>query len=460
MSAANAMNQPPDERLAATRGGEIRQFLTWLGCWVVLPNLPFLPVTLMGGPPRYFEILICGTVGLAVRRLPLGMRMAAFVALMTYLVIAFISRMFNMAPTMLFSVAGLVFDLQPQSSPEYLAGGGILLATLAAAVWLLRYPGHFGHPGLVLGAIALVGSLAGGDFALSRAAMGSYSRYAPGGTPFTSASAQAGLLARADGHRNLLIVMVEAMGEPRDPAMKRRLDTMWLRPELAGRYTMSSGVTDYYGSTTSGEIRELCGRWGDYPEIEGSQPDCLPAILRQRGYETHAFHAFQPGFFERSDWYPLIGFERMTFGQDLLNQGASYCPNVFPGACDRDLPRFIGAELRKGGKPKFVYWLTLNSHLPIIANRELGTQACEAQDPGRDPDLPMVCRLFALWGDTAGSLARLLADPALPPTDVLIVGDHMPPFTQQKARIQFDPGHVPWYYLRDRRGEAGAQSPR
>ena len=455
---------PPDSLPAsgspAAWRAEWRTFATWLGCWVVLPNLPFLPVTLMGGPPRAFDIVVCAIVGLVARRWSAGLQFAAFAAVMTWLVVAFISRMFNMAPTMLFSVAGLLLDLKPQAAPEYLLGGSLLAVTLAAAAWLLRRPSHFAHPRLLLGAALLVSGLAATDFALARAAMGSYARFAPAGARFTSASRQVDLLGQADGRRNLLIVMVEAMGEPLDPAARRRLDSLWLRPELAERFTMRRGLTDYYASTTSGEIRELCQRWGDYPEIEGPQPGCLPAILRGRGYETLALHGFQPSFFERERWYPLIGFERMSFGQDMLDQGARYCPNVFPGACDRDVPRFIGEELRRSGKPKLVYWLTLNSHLPVVANRALGTENCKALGPQPDADFPMVCRLYAVWGDTAAALAKLLASPDLPPTDVLIVGDHMPPFIQQQARVQFDPDHVPWYYLRDKRIAAGAQSRR
>ena len=71
----------PREASAPTR--DLRAFLTWLGCWIVLPNLPFLPITLMGGPPRWHEIVACGIVGLAVHRWRYGPRLTANLALMT-----------------------------------------------------------------------------------------------------------------------------------------------------------------------------------------------------------------------------------------------------------------------------------------------------------------------------------------------------------------------------------------
>ena len=47
-----------------------------------------------------------------------------------------------------------------------------------------------------------------------------------------------------------------------------------------------------------------------------------------------------------------------------------------------------------------------------------------------------------------------MTDPAAPhdnaetDADILIVGDHMPPFFQRKARERFDGDKVPWVFLR------------
>lgn len=429
---------------------EARAFLNWVACWLVLPNLPFLPITLMGGPPRYPEVVVCGLVGLIARRWNYPVRASMFLALMAYLVISFIARMFNMAVTMIFSVIGLVFDMNPQASIEYVAGTGLMLLVLGAGLWLLRQPGQFRAPKWLLAAIGLTLVLTGGDYAASKDAMGSYSRSDAQGAPFSSAASQTGFAALADGKTNLMIVVVEAMGDPRDPALRGKLDAMWMRPELAGRYEMTRGETAYFGSTTSGEIRELCGRWSNYDAIEGPQPGCLPAMLARKGYETTAYHAFQPGFFDRDRWYPLIGFKRMIFGQEMLDRGASLCPNVFPGACDRDVPSFIREQLQSASKPQFVYWLTLNSHLPIVENKELGTEHCQGLGEKFDDDFPMICRLFSIWNHTADALVREIERPDFPPTDILIVGDHMPPFTQQRSRLQFDSAHVPWILLKHR----------
>jgi phosphoglycerol transferase MdoB-like AlkP superfamily enzyme len=256
-----------------------------------------------------------------------------------------------------------------------------------------------------------------------------------------------------------MIVMVEAMGEPTDPMLRNRFDRIWQRRELADRFDVTHGKTAFYGSTTSGEMRELCQRWGDYDEITGPDTSCLPALLEKRGYQTTSYHAFTSDFFDRDRWYPLIGFQNRAFGQELLDQGASYCPNVFPGACDRDIPAIIAKQLKQAHGPQFVYWLTLNSHLPIVENHELGTENCSSVGSQRDADFPMICRLFAIWGSTADALVKVVKQPDFPPTHILIVGDHMPPFTHQKSRLQFDPAHVPWVLLRFKGAETSKTAP-
>jgi hypothetical protein len=430
--------------------GELSRILNWLACWIVLPNLPFLPITLMGGPMRAFEIAVCGIVGLLARRLPVWMRRFVFVGLMAYLVVVFIAHMFNMAPSMILLVIGLVTDIQPAVSPEYVAGTVLVGACLATGLWLLKSDAGFSDARFVAAAGATIILLAGLDVWASRETMGSYTRLAPDDAPFTSAAQQSGLLQLADGKTNVMVVMVEAMGMPRDPHMRSRLDQIWIRPEFASRFEITQGKTAFFGSTTSGEMRELCGRWGDYGEIRAPQPNCLPATLAAKGYRTTSYHAFTSSFFDRPRWYPLIGIERSYFRDDLLAMGASFCPNVFAGACDRDVPRIIGEQLKDSTKPQFIYWLTLNSHLPVIEDSKLRTTDCKQLGGRADADFPVICRMYSVWDDTAAALAEMVSQPGFPPTDILIVGDHMPPFTHQKSRLQFDSEHVPWILLKHR----------
>jgi phosphoglycerol transferase MdoB-like AlkP superfamily enzyme len=179
-------------------------------------------------------------------------------------------------------------------------------------------------------------------------------------------------------------------------------------------------------------------------------------VLAAKGYRTTSYHSFKSGFFDRAEWYPLIGIQHSNFEEDVEAKGASACPNVFAGACDRDVPQIIGEQLRDQSKPQFIYWLTLNSHLPVIEDPKLGTTNCNQLGGSEDADFPIICRMYSVWDDTAAALEKMVSQPGFPPTDILIVGDHMPPFTHQKSRLKFDSEHVPWFLLKHREGQQAA----
>ena len=199
-------------------------------------------------------------------------------------------------------------------------------------------------------------------------------------------------------------------------------------------------------------MRELCGQWNNYTTFDFAAGGCLPQRMKQAGYQTTAMHAFDGGFFERNEWWQRLGFDREMFGDRLEQVGVRHCGGVFPGACDTDVPALIGAQIKQAAKPQFIYWLTLNSHLPVLPDPSLGTENC-GKDMARFNSLPRsLCRLFHVHHRLADAISRMAMDPTLPPTDILIVGDHMPPYFDRGLRSGFDLEHVPWVLLRARDG--------
>ena len=184
--------------------------------------------------------------------------------------------------------------------------------------------------------------------------------------------------------------------------------------------------------------------------LDKTDPGCLPARLHAKGYATSAFHAFEGSFFDRSIWYPHVGFDRMAFGDTLMAEGAAPCEGVFPGACDRDIPPILYRRLKAAKGPQFLYWVTLNSHLPVPADASLKTLHCAKDELPVVREFAMICRQFKLWDEVADGLARQLVRPDFPTADVLLVGDHMPPYFDRSQRSKFDPERVPWILLHRR----------
>lgn len=247
-----------------------------------------------------------------------------------------------------------------------------------------------------------------------------------------------------------MVIVVESLGLPNgNPELQKLLFARYKTPEVKAKFDLSFGSTTYYNSTTAAEIRELCGRWGDYQElVEAKDSTCLPAELARKGYETRAYHSFTGDFFDRQYWYPNIGFQHQTFGPELLAKGAQDCGGVFPGACDRDVPRQLAAQLKAATKPQFIYWLTVNSHLPVPTGSNLNVDRCGQVSPELSEKFPMVCRQVGLWSQLDAAFVKEITAPDFPATDILIVGDHMPPYFDRKTRSQFAPDRVPYIMLR------------
>lgn len=423
----------------------------WLLVWVVLANVGFSLMYIVGSPPRISSIIVFGVIGLAVRSQPFFIQAAAWVLGLSYAVISILSALFNLPIYSLSRSIVFMSELNTLNSLEYVAVGSGLLLLTAMAFLGLRRPSHFTEVRAVLIAFGAVALVALADAYIGYGAHGHYKRLQSADAPFSSAMSNSKLLpVLGQQQRHLMIVMVESLGAPvGNPELGKLVFARYNDPAVRARFDVSTGTTTYYGSTTSGEIRELCGRWGDYYDlVDRKDTGCLPARLARQGFETSAYHSFDGDFFDRKAWYPNIGFEKQIYRDDLLKGGAGDCGGVFPGACDRDVPRQLAQKLKSAAKPQFIYWLTVNSHLPVPEKNNLGVENCAKLSPELDAEFPMICRQAAIWDSIDAGIVKEITASDFPPTDILIVGDHMPPYFDRKSRVQFASDRVPWLLLK------------
>lgn len=431
---------------------ELRAFLNWALVWVVLVNLPFVALWPVGAPPRGWAIMIAAMIGLIVKPARPVVRFIAFCVVLTGCVLQLVSGMFSLGPRSLLYSLQFMAELDPGHSREYVGAGALVLIILCAAWMLLRRPANFTRPIWIVSAGALFLGVAFVDDRIAADVRGHYNRFASADTPFQSATQESGFVSAARGDRHLVLVMVESLGQPQgNPAMAKRLFASYLTPAVQARYAVTRGTSPYYQSTTSGELRELCGRWGDFPELlEAEDSRCLPSRLKARGYDTVAMHSFTSAMFERATWYPNAGFAEWHFMDDLLKQGGKQCGGVFPGICDRYVPAMLAERLKHAARPTFLYWLTVNTHLPIPEGQNLQDEHCERFAPELAARWPQICRQFMVWHQLDTAMVREIMADDFPDADILLVGDHMPPYFDRNHRMQFDPAHVPWLLLRRR----------
>jgi len=138
----------------------------------------------------------------------------------------------------------------------------------------------------------------------------------------------------------------------------------------------------------------------------------------------------------------------MTTGSPLLRlDHRRRAARTVNGVCDSDIAD-AGALVNPNGRPQLVNWLTPNSHLPAHPDSEQRFLDCESSEGSFQNE--QVCRLVDLQIQVFDRIADIVATPGVPPTDVLIVGDHPPPFWSHEGRSHFGPAEVPWILLRSR----------
>ncbi|MYL98876.1 sulfatase-like hydrolase/transferase [Novosphingobium sp. FGD1] len=429
--------------------------------WVLVPNLGAVVMWVIGGPSMAFPMFVSGLLAILVcHSRAVWLRRLGVLACFATSLLMYVAYSFNLDFEKIAASLAYAGELNLGNSPEYVAAALILTMALAAALRFAPHTPRLSEGGQKLMALAAVSLLINADSVATAGTRGTYKMAAPAGTPIDSALFQTRIAPETLKSRNLVVILVESLGQPNNAHDRRLFDRAWGAHRWSARYAVSSGMTAYYGSTTNAELREWCSIWSDYDRFDFANAHCLPGRFREAGFATTAIHAFTGDFFDRQDWYADLGFDTALFKPDLLQQGASACGGVFAGACDVDVPRIIGKRLRASGdRRNLIYWLTLNSHLPVPSDPSLHTQTCHTDDPEWDARLPMLCRSYQIQQNLADAIAAEIMRPDFPEADVLIVGDHMPPFFPRALRSRYDTEHVPWILLRNQAASKRSSPP-
>ncbi len=420
----------------------------WVFWWVLVPNMVVIALWPIGGPNMSAGIFLGGIFALFVSQSPSRIiRSIGVVLLFAYLLAEYIAKSFELGISKVLRSLDYLREVDIFEAPEYVAAALVLALSLLLAVIYAPRTEKLTQFQQKLLAVAAFSILINIDLVVTAETRGSYKVSAPPGTPISSAVLETGIDPDTLKSRNLVVIMVELLGVPKDSHDKAIMDRIWDPARWSDRYDVRRGTTPYFGSTTNGELRELCAVWADHTNYDFGNAHCLPQKFVDSGFETIAMHSFIGNFFDRKEWYPRIGFQRTIFARDLVALGAAPCSGVFPGACDTDVPKVIAAELKKGGKRKLIYWLTVNAHLPIGSSTDLKTDHCDIGEAAWQDRFPMLCRSYKVHQLVANAITRQIMDPGFPDADVLIVGDHMPPFFQRSIRTRFDAVDVPYIYL-------------
>jgi hypothetical protein len=248
---------------------------------------------------------------------------------------------------------------------------------------------------------------------------------------------------------DFVLVLVESWGKSTDQVLRQSLVQPY-EANLGGRFTVLEGSVPFHGPTISGENRELCGRSGGQSVMEAPADafrNCLPDELRDQGFHTIAIHGNHGSFYHRKEWYLRAGFQETWFKWNLESAGLPDCAGLFIGVCDSAIASWIGKRLeRPDADPRFIYWVTLNSHLPVPNPPSLPTLAPCNAEPSLAADVEL-CNWYRLILNVHQSIASLAGRNGPRPVVYVVVGDHAPPFSEPALRDSFDQSAVPYVIL-------------
>jgi hypothetical protein len=259
------------------------------------------------------------------------------------------------------------------------------------------------------------------------------------------------LWGKSAGRDDIVLILVESQGLLKSAGDMRQVLAPLIDPAIQARYAVDTGAVYFFGTTMLAELRTLCRTYVQNTRRENlpSWDRCLPNVLRQLGYEAVSYHGFDRWFYERSNWYPAVGFERSYFADELKLLAPPRCGALFfHGVCDLWIADQVEHELSMPGR-KFIYWLTLNSHLPV--DSDLASESsfdCAGTETLREEIGP--CELARIHFQLYARIARIALNSRLPATRFIIVGDHMPPFSKSSERALYDNERVPFVELTPR----------
>lgn len=246
---------------------------------------------------------------------------------------------------------------------------------------------------------------------------------------------------------SILLVLVESMGEPVNSQLRDWLVRQIESPLVLRRWRLSAGTERFYGSTTHGELRVLCGLDGYYDRLDAtnSRP-CLPYQLGAGQFNATGYHGFQLSMFDRDRWWRVAGLQLHHFDYQHSPSQMKDCHAVFHGICDHEVLRTAIAAVQQ---PKsLAYVVTLDTHLPLSNRSE--TLAPELAALCAQADVgDASCALADQLGAFLRGMATQLEGSASTPF-VAVVGDHAPPFIRAADRQSFLAQETPYILLEPR----------
>jgi hypothetical protein len=258
--------------------------------------------------------------------------------------------------------------------------------------------------------------------------------------------------------RSQLFIVVESLGKFTDGSFKTIFTDSISRWIEQSGYALVVDSVAFQGATIDGELRELFSVRGDYNLILNSDSSyySLFKALRQNRFKTFSVSSSSGKVFSDRILYNKAGCEHSVFKEELLalpqfdKEKHTNNESAFSGVNDEFSFDYLLASIFsvKDIVKKAAYFLTINTHLPFTLDSKVKAasefQAFQ-QKYKQEYDSEVIEHTYKLLQQMRyfikGSLRQGIEN-------VVLVGDHSPPFFDAAQRVHYSQTQVPVYVIR------------
>lgn len=230
-----------------------------------------------------------------------------------------------------------------------------------------------------------------------------------------------------DSSNKQVLILLESWGLEAD-LLKRaeQLKPLMILNNMGYQVSFDSSL--YFGGTSQAEVRELYNKSGEayYSIIQNGQSN-INGLVQQKhikGYTTIALQSFSGYYSNGYHFRERAGFDQIMDYSFFKTIASPTYSNHYIAVKDEVVFDYGLKQLTKENRA-FLYILTINTHLPFHANKN----SSEFQSQ------------FNRIKEQFVYLAELLKK--YPVDELVIVGDHPPPFLTSKERSNYSAKFVP-----------------
>lgn len=243
--------------------------------------------------------------------------------------------------------------------------------------------------------------------------------------------------------RNIHLIVLESFLDP-GLLKEARFSRNPAHPAFSKLLAKKGGISIspvFAGGTAQAEFEVLCGAPAlrefsgiEFDVFTGAKTTCLPHILSQGGYETNATNSYKPDFFNSTNAYTGIGFEKRYYPQEFAAGYDTYFSTgdvteedyMFDGVLFSQNLEFITRRIRENPKlPIFNYVIGMYGHSPHDLNLGKRPKIIEMLGKFRDEGLEKAVNQYYYRTEAIATFVKglIAADPQ---SLIILVSDHLP----------------------------------